>query len=40
MIQRPDYIPDAHVLLYPTNTQARHFVRLMEGQSQGALVLW
>lgn len=34
MVQQPDYVPDPHVPLYPTNEQARHFVRLMDGQSQ------
>lgn len=34
MVQPSDYVPDPHVPLYPTNQQARHFVRLMNGQSQ------
>jgi restriction system protein len=34
MVQQPDYVPNPHVPLYPTNEQARHFVRLMDGQSQ------
>lgn len=33
-LQQPDYVPNPHVPLYPTNAQARCFVRLMHGQSQ------
>lgn len=33
MAQQSEYLPDAHVPLYPTNTIVHHFVRLMEGQS-------
>lgn len=34
MVLQPDYVPNPHVPFYPTNEQARWFVRLMDGQSQ------